>query len=212
MKLFLIKKNKDIVGCFLVILNIAGAIGLSNEFLSNLFLSLVPYNLILTFLLCFVYVSFKKYYIPIFLIVFTGFFIEVIGVKTGILFGIYTYGDTLGFKILEVPVVIGLNWLVLCLSIFSLFSVIFKNKFLLLIFSSISMVLLDFIIEPVAIEYSFWSWSDNSVPIQNYIMWFVVSLVMNYILLKYRINVHYKLGLYLVLSQLFFFLYLLMSI
>jgi len=212
MKLFLIKKNKDIVGCFLVILNIAGAIGLSNEFLSNLFLSLVPYNLILTFLLCFVYVSFKKYYIPIFLIVLTGFFIEVIGVKTGILFGMYTYGDTLGFKILEVPVVIGLNWLVLCLSTFSLFSVIFKNKFLLLIFSSISMVLLDFIIEPVAIEYSFWSWSDNSVPIQNYIMWFVVSLVMNYILLKYRINVHYKLGLYLVLSQLFFFLYLLMSI
>ena len=212
MKLFLIKKNKDIVGCFLVILNIAGAIGLSNEFLSNLFLSLVPYNLILTFLLCFVYVSFKKYYIPIFLIVLTGFFIEVIGVKTGILFGMYTYGDTLGFKILEVPVVIGLNWLVLCLSIFSLFSVIFKNKFLLLIFSSISMVLLDFIIEPVAIKYSFWSWSDNSVPIQNYIMWFVVSLVMNYILLKYKINVHYKLGLYLVLSQLFFFLYLLMSI
>ena len=66
MKLFLIKKNKDIVGCFLVILNIAGAIGLSNEFLSNLFLSLVPYNLILTFLSCFVYVSFKKYYIPTF--------------------------------------------------------------------------------------------------------------------------------------------------
>ena len=51
MKLFLMKKNKDIIGCFLVILNVAGALGLSNEYLGNLFLSLVPYNLILTFLL-----------------------------------------------------------------------------------------------------------------------------------------------------------------
>ena len=209
MKLFLIKNNKDIIGCFLVILNIAGAIGLSNEFLSNLFLSLVPYNLILTFLLCFVFVSFKKYYIPISLIVLIGFFIEVIGVKTGILFGMYTYGDTLGFKILEVPVVIGLNWLILCLSVFSLFSVICINKFSLLLYSSISMVLLDFIIEPVALEYSFWSWSAISVPIQNYIMWFFISFVMHYILLKYRVNVHYKLGIYVVISQLFFFLYLL---
>ena len=206
------KKNRDIVGFFLIVLHVAGAIGLSTESSSNIFLSLVPYNLILTFLLCFFYVSFKKYFIPIFLIFLIGFFIEVIGVKTGILFGAYSYGDTLGFKILEVPFVIGLNWLILCLSIFSLFSAFIKNKFLLLLFSSISMVLLDFIIEPVAIEYSFWSWSDISIPIQNYIMWFVISLIMHYILLKYRVNVHYKLGLYLVLSQLFFFLYLLIII
>ena len=206
------KKNKDIVGFFLIVLNVAGAIGLSNEYLSNLFLSLVPYNIILTFLLCFFYVSFKKYYKPIFLIVLIGFVVEVIGVKIGALFGAYSYGDTLGIKILEVPFVIGLNWLILCLSIFSLFSVVFKNKFLLLLFSSILMVSLDFIIEPVAIEYSFWSWSDNSVPIQNYIMWFFISLVMHYILLKYRINVHYKLGVYVILSQLFFFIYLLIFI
>ena len=205
-------KNKDIVGFFLIVLHVAGAIGLSTEYTSNLFLSVVPYNLILTFLLCFFYVSFKKYYIPIFLIVLIGFFIEVIGVKTGALFGAYSYGDTLGFKILEVPFVIGLNWLILCLSIFSLFAVVFKNKFLLLLFSSISMVSLDFIIEPVAIEYSFWSWSDSSIPIQNYIMWFFISLVMHYILLKYRINVHCKLGVYVVLSQLFFFSYLLIFI
>tara|TARA_A100001015_G_C14549843_1_gene541156 strand:- start:69 stop:542 length:474 start_codon:yes stop_codon:yes gene_type:complete len=157
-------------------------------------------------------VSFIKYYVPVFLIVLIGFFIEVIGVKTGVLFGAYSYGDTLGFKILEVPFVIGLNWLILCLSIFSLFSILFKNEFLLLLFSSISMVSLDFIIEPVAIEYSFWSWSDSSIPIQNYIMWFFISLVMHYVLLKYRVNVHYKLGVYVVLSQLFFFIYLLIFI
>ena len=206
------KKDKDIVGLFIIVLHVFGAIGLSTKYCSNLFLSLVPYNLILTFLLCFFYVSFKKYYLPIFLIVLIGFVIEVIGVKTGYVFGSYSYGDSLGFKILEVPVIIGLNWLILCLSIFSLFSVICNNKFLLLLFSSVSMVLLDFIIEPVALEYSFWSWFDISVPIQNYIMWFFICFVMHYILLKYRVNVHYKLGVYVVLSQLFFFLYLLIFI
>ena len=206
------KKNKDIVGLLLIVLHVFGAIGLSTEYTSSLFLSLVPYNIILTFLLCFFYVSFKKFYTPIFLIFLIGFIIEVIGIKTGYLFGSYSYGESLGFKILEVPFVIGLNWLILCLSVFSLFSVICINKFSLLLYSSISMVLLDFIIEPVALEYSFWSWSAISVPIQNYIMWFFISFVMHYILLKYRVNVHYKLGIYVVISQLFFFLYLLILI
>ena len=74
------------------------------------------------------------------------------------------------------------------------------------------MVLLDFIIEPVAIKFSFWSWQNVSVPIQNYIMWFFVSLVMHFILLYYRINIHHKLGIYVILSQLVFFVYLLFVI
>ena len=202
------EKNKDIIGFFLLILHVAGAIGLSNEYFSDIFLSLVPYNIALTFLLCFFYVSFKKYFKPIFLIVLFGFIIELVGVKTGFLFGEYSYGDTLGFKIFEVPLVIGLNWLILCLATFSLFSVFMKNKFLLPFYSSISMVLLDFIIEPVAIKYSFWSWSSGFIPAQNYIMWFFISFIMHYILLYYRTKIHYKFGVYVILSQLFFFFYL----
>ena len=74
------------------------------------------------------------------------------------------------------------------------------------------MVLLDLIIEPVAINFSFWSWQNVFVPTQNYIMWFFVSLVMHLILLYYRINIHHKLGIYVIISQLFFFVYLLFVI
>jgi len=204
------KKSKDIVGFFLIIVHVFGAIGLSSKYSSNLFLYLVPYNLILTFFLCFFYVSFQKIYKPALLIVLLGFFIEIIGVKTGILFGEYSYGKTLGFKILDVPLVIGLNWLVLCLATYSLSSTFLKNKFLLLLFSSILMVFLDLIIEPVAIKFSFWSWADSSIPIQNYIMWFFISFIMHFILLSYRANIHYKLGLYTILSQTFFFIYLIL--
>ena len=208
MKLFLKKKNKDIVGYFLIIVHIVGAIGISIESSSSFFLFLVPYNLILIFILSFFYISIEKYYRPIFLIVLLGFLFELIGVKTGILFGVYSYGDTLGCKVLDVPLVIGLNWAVLSLATYSLFYHFFNKKYMVIIFSSLCMVLLDLIIEPVAIKFSFWSWSTTSVPIQNYIMWFFISIIMHIILLFYKTSVHYKFGLYIILSQALFFIYL----
>lgn len=212
MKLFQIKNTKDKVGILLVVMHLAGAIGLSNEYSNKFFLSLVPFNLLFTFLLCLYYVSVKKYYKLFILLFLIGYIIELIGVKTGFLFGDYLYGDTLGQKIFGVPLVIGLNWLILCLATFSLCSTVFKDKWLQVFFASILMVLLDFIIEPVAIKFSFWSWQNVSVPTQNYIMWFFVSLVMHFILLYYRINIHHKLGIYVILSQLVFFVYLLFVI
>ena len=208
MKLFLKKKNKDIVGYFLIIVHIVGAIGISIQSSSSFFLFLVPYNLILIFILSFFYISIEKYYRPIFLIVLLGFLFELIGVKTGILFGVYSYGDTLGCKVLDVPLVIGLNWAVLSLATYSLFYRFFNKKYMVIIFSSLCMVLLDLIIEPVAIKFSFWSWSTTSVPIQNYIMWFFISIIMHIILLFYKTSVHYKFGLYIILSQALFFIYL----
>jgi putative membrane protein len=38
-----------------------------------------------------------------------GFFIEAIGVNTGLIFGNYVYKTTLGWKFLETPLIIGVN-------------------------------------------------------------------------------------------------------
>ena len=49
-----------------------------------------------------------------------GLLAEIIGVQTGILFGSYAYGETLGLKIFGAPLVIGLNWVttvIICASI-----------------------------------------------------------------------------------------------
>ena len=60
-----------------------------------------------------------------------GFFIEVMGVHTGVIFGKYWYGQTLGTKVLDVPLVIGANWLLLiyCSSIIAenIFNIIKKK-------------------------------------------------------------------------------------
>jgi len=37
------------------------------------------------------------------------------------------------------------------------------------------MVGMDLLIEPVAIELNFWRWTDVTVPLENYIAWFVLS-------------------------------------
>jgi hypothetical protein len=42
-----------------------------------------------------------------------GMIVELIGVNTGLLFGAYHYGENLGIKVFGVPLLIGINWVVL---------------------------------------------------------------------------------------------------
>ncbi|MBK7882949.1 MAG: carotenoid biosynthesis protein [Chitinophagaceae bacterium] len=42
-----------------------------------------------------------------------GIAVEIIGVKTGFLFGNYSYGIVLGPKIQSVPILIGINWFII---------------------------------------------------------------------------------------------------
>ena len=39
-----------------------------------------------------------------------GFIFEIIGVKTGLIFGHYKYCNGLGTKVFDVPLIISLNW------------------------------------------------------------------------------------------------------
>ena len=38
--------------------------------------------------------------------------LEIIGAKTGLIFGSYSYGDVLGPKFFDLPLIIGLNWVI----------------------------------------------------------------------------------------------------
>ena len=42
-----------------------------------------------------------------------GFVVEMIGTNSGLIFGGYTYGPTLGLKVGETPVLMGLNWIMM---------------------------------------------------------------------------------------------------
>ena len=69
-----------------------------------------------------------------------GFIAEVVGVNFQVLFGFYRYGSTLGPKLWETPVIIGLNWLVLVYCIASITRRLRDNWFFPLISAALMVV------------------------------------------------------------------------
>lgn len=154
----------------------AGIVGYLSPW-SAQFALLTPFHLLLCFAYLLLYMEKRSSKLWIFLaIVFMyTWCVECLGVNTGLLFGEYYYGRVLGLKILGTPLLIGINWLILVLSIGSLVRRLPK-WWLRIVLSALLMTLTDVLIEPMAIRYGLWNWSSPEVPLQNYVMWFLVSL------------------------------------
>ena len=103
---------------------------------------------------------------------------EILGVNYGLLFGDYYYGENLGWKVLGVPLLIGVNWMVLTFLSAYISKQIFQNKWLTFFAGALLMVGLDFFIEPVAPVFDFWHWDIGHAPLQNFIAWFGVAFVL----------------------------------
>ncbi len=197
--------KKNIGLGIIILINIIGVIGFRSEFFLPLFKTLTPYNLLFTLVICFFYLP-RKIFLSIFLILYSvGFIVELVGVNTGILFGIYHYGPTLGIQWFKVPIIIGVNWFVLAIGSRGCANRITNVTFFQVLYSALFMVGLDLLIEPVAMKYDFWSWSQNKVPIQNYFMWFIVSVFMQILLNKKSMLIPFSLAIVILVSQLIFF-------
>lgn len=190
----------------LVVVHVAGVIGLQTEY-KDLFLMCTPINLLLSIgLLFWNHNDFSKSFFIFSILTFLiGYFVEVAGVKTGMIFGHYSYGKTLGFKLLDVPVIIGINWLMLIYIVGVIlnklnFPGIFKS-----IFGSVALTTLDFFIEVVAIKYDFWKWSNYTPPLQNFVAWFIVSFLLLFLFNSMNFNKNNKLAQALFIIQLVFF-------
>lgn len=146
------------------------------------FIYLTPLNLLFSMaLVLWHHEGWKPAHVIFCIICFTvGLVSEIIGVQTGLIFGEYTYGPVLGLKIWDTPVLIGLNWLMLvyCSSVLVNGVLPQLHYFLKAILAAAAMVGLDFFIEPVAVAYDFWSWENEHIPVQNYMAWFLIALVL----------------------------------
>ena len=154
----------------------------------NLFSSLSPYSLLLTF---FMVISINtnislKNFSYLFLIMIVSMGAEIIGVNYGIFFGSYYYGENLGAKVFGVPIIIGLNWVFLTVSCGNISYYFFKNKLIYSIFfGSFLMLLFDVSIEPLSDSLDFWFFNDENL-FYNYITWFILGLLNQYIYLKFN--------------------------
>ena len=165
---------------FLIVLYAAGLIGMHLPATSVLFTSLVPLTLWFTAFICVVYFPKPSLQAYVFLgmVVVASWFLEVQGVRTGLIFGEYTYGKTLGFQLLKVPITIGLNWLVLLLAtnaVVEEWNIVGKVSKAAI--GAGLMTALDFLIEPVAVHFDFWTWAGVQVPTQNFVAWWIASFL-----------------------------------
>jgi len=167
-----------------------GLAGMMIPYTRDLFILITPINLI--FAAAFLFYGTKPgvrvLLFGIFIAV-TSFLIEAAGVATGRIFGSYHYGSALGPKLLQTPVIIGLNWFILiyCTNIISrqiwegvqnrlgssagrLMEIIFT-----VLAASLLMVCYDLLLEPAAMRLDMWSWEDDIVPFINYSSWFFIS-------------------------------------
>lgn len=180
----------------LAIVYTVGLVGISLTSLRPMFLALTPLNLLLTLVVFYrVNKDFSGSFLILSLLVFLiGFSVEALGVATGILFGSYAYGSPFGFKLFDTPVMIGVNWLFLALSSYGIVQYFTKNKLLLVLVPPFLMVGLDFLVEPVAMKLGFWGWENDLIPLQNYMMWFVTSLVIHGIIRCFSPSIHAKIS------------------
>lgn len=201
------KSRKNIALALLLIFYSVGITGIAMVQYREWFVSLSAVNLLLTL---FLYAWGSRQDLLTWLYPFAsaftfGLIVEMVGVETGMLFGKYHYGEGLGPKVLEVPWIIGVNWFLLTATCLGVLAPYVKNRWLLMIVAALGTVLLDYIIEPVAINLDYWSWDNIDVPFRNYVMWFLSAFFIQwfYSLLDFKPDQKMSIGV--LLAQLLFF-------
>ncbi len=212
---------------FLALLfHVCGAIGILFTSYKDWFMKSTAFTLLLmALLLVFTHTSKNKKKFFIFLIAASiiGFSAEVIGVNTGILFGKYSYGDVLGAKFLNVPLVIAVNWfnIIYCAGMITQsyeqymikkmkeqgMKISHRLQVTSFVVDAVLLVLLfDWIMEPVAVKLGYWHWQNNDVPAYNYFTWAVVSIILFVVFRKLNKHSSNIFAINLFIIQLLFFL------
>jgi len=214
------------IATFIAILfHVIGLIGIL-FFDKTIFVQTTSLNLLLMFLLIlFTQSTINKSFLFFIVCCFaTGILVEIIGTKTGILFGNYSYGTVLGPTFMNVPYIIGLNWfmIIYCAGIsmnillhkmVDQINTITNNKkpiikLISLVIDGATLALFfDWIMEPIAIKLGYWKWGgDGAVPFFNYVCWFLVSLFLLFIFHQLKFDKRNKFALHLLMIQVMFFL------
>lgn len=179
-----IKLEKIVIGLSIPFFLI-GAIGHGVPLLYPYMLILTPFILLFFGILCAYTLTAEqgwKFLIWLSAVFLTSFFLEVLGVSTGLIFGNYNYGSVLGMHVLGVPPIIGFNW-VFVIAGFS--RLVRRSPFVntavpAALAAALLCVFFDIILEPLAVQLNYWSWDPvrfhvQGIPLQNYAAWFVIA-------------------------------------
>lgn len=118
----------------------------------------------------------------------TSMIVEIVGVRTGLVFGTYYYGEVLGPKLLNVPLVIGVNWFVviycsaMCMNAIDRFLGKLRmrdmNEWIWIAGGALLATLFDALLEPAAVRMQMWYWPEGQPPLLNFMAWFALSALL----------------------------------
>jgi bisanhydrobacterioruberin hydratase len=200
-----------------------GITGMLIPYTRPLFMAITPVNLlVVTALLLYSHSKWDlRTIIVLAAIGIASFFVEAVGVNTGLIFGEYSYGKTLGPALLNTPLMIGVNWIVLIYICHSIAVRLFERisgkgavgvlygktpSLMVAIVGAALMVTYDFVLEPSAIALDMWTWSGKGIPFQNYVAWYFFSFIFILFVGMTRVNTRNQLALPVYLVQIAFFL------
>lgn len=191
----------------LIILHTVGLVGLSLEDYREDFLALSFVNLLISFIILLIarYQHSRQFYVFVLFAFLLGMAAEWIGVHTGLLFGNYSYGESLGYKLFGVPIIIGVNWVMLTIISTSIAAHLRANWVLKAVVSALLMLVLDLFIEPVAIVSDYWTW-EGEIPLSNFVGWFIITLLLHLIYFRFKLAEKNKVAVALYCIQLLFFI------
>lgn len=193
---------------FFVVFYGVGILGLSIPATYPIFTKLTPLALLLsTVAMAFFHRAYSEKALAVFAVIYLiGFGIEVIGVNTKLIFGHYTYGSGLGPKLLDTPLIIGVNWLLLVYAANSVIERFITKHIFVISLAGLALVMYDLVLEQAAPLIDMWSWQNNTVPVQNYLAWFVLAFLLSGVLRFSGIPVKNRLAPVILICQTVFFI------
>ena len=207
---FLTKQNISIGLIWLF--HLSGIIGIiyTDE---SWFIKATPLNLLISFILLIINIEWTKKLLFLVLLCFSlGMFAEILGVKFGFIFGEYSYGETMGIKFMDVPLIIGFNWCILVFITGSISSAFFDNLWGRILTGIGLMLFLDLIIEPVAPVLDFWTFKSGLASIHNYVGWTIIAFPLQLVFQKLKLKIDGSFPFHLFILQCLFFIILLLKI
>ena len=206
------KLNREIISIAIIwLFHVSGILGIIYGN-SEWFISATPLNLSINFALLLINCKSHKWFFYMVILAFlTGMITEILGVQRGWIFGDYQYGDALGYKILGVPILIGVNWALLTIITAAIAQQFYENLIMRIVIGVCLMIFLDLLIEPIAPVLDFWAFDGGDAPLQNYIGWTAVALFLQSIFHYFRLEVKGWFPNQLYLLQIIFFTVLLIK-
>jgi len=194
---------------FLVNFYLIGLAGTIIPFTRPLFLLIFPFAILLSLAVLMLFpdksLSMKAWVMTA-VIAASGFFVEVAGVATGKIFGSYTYGPTLGPKLFETPLMIGINWTLLVFATASVTERMKINVLFKISAAAAIMVIYDIFLEITADKLDMWYWEGNGVPVRNYVAWFAIALIMHALLKIAGVRITFRSDIPVIASQVAYFI------